>query len=105
MEKFKEIISGDTPVLVEFFATWCPHCQRMMPVIDEVRKSMGDRARVVQFDIDKNGPLASKFGVDSVPTMMIFRGGEMVWRDSGEMSAEELEEELAAARKHVGAPA
>lgn len=94
MEKFQELISGDTPVLVDFYATWCGPCKTMHPILEELKKSIGGAARVVKIDIDRNRPLASRFNVSSVPTLMVFRKGEMVWRQSGVTPAAELEKIL-----------
>lgn len=77
-------------VLVEFFATWCPHCQRMMPIVAQVEELMAGKARVVQLDIDKYENEAKEARVESVPTFIIMRDGNEVWRHTGEMEAEEL---------------
>lgn len=85
-------------MLVEFFASWCPHCQRMMPIVEEVRELLGNRAEVQQFDIDKYPDLAQQAGVDGIPTFIVFKNGEEQWRQSGEMPGEEL---LAAVQKYL----
>jgi thioredoxin 1 len=92
MKNFKEQIAGNVPVLVEFFATWCPHCQRMMPRMEELKKQMGKRLKVVQLDIDSpaNEEPIKHFGVGGVPTFMLFKEGKQVWRDSGERTVDEL---------------
>lgn len=77
-------------VLVEFFATWCPHCQRMMPIVSQVEELMAGKARVVQLDIDKYENEAKEARVESVPTFIIMRDGNEVWRRTGEMKREEL---------------
>ena len=77
-------------VLVEFFATWCPHCQRMMPVVDDVKALLEGQAPVYQFDIDKYGDLATELGVESVPTFIVFKDGEVEWRTSGEIDGNVL---------------
>lgn len=94
MEKFNELINSTTPVLVDFFATWCGPCQMMHPILEEVAKNVGDKARVVKVDIDKNQQLASVYNVRSVPTLMIFKGGEMKWKGVGVQQASVLEAEL-----------
>jgi thioredoxin 1 len=92
MTNFNELIAGDVPVLVEIFATWCPHCQRMMPRIEELKKRMGKRLKVVQLDIDSSANRApiDRFRVEGVPTFILFKGGRQVWRDSGERTVDEL---------------
>lgn len=77
-------------ILVEFYASWCPHCRRMMPVVDDVKALLDGRANVYQFDIDENGALAEKLNVTSVPTFIVYRDGEEQWRSSGEIDGNTL---------------
>ena len=92
---YKEIINSNNVVLVEFFASWCPHCQRMMPVVEEVKEKLGDRASVYQFDVDKYVRLTEENDVESYPTFIIYKKGNEVWRQSGEMPGDELYREVA----------
>ena len=87
---YKEIIGSNKVVLVEFFASWCPHCQRMMPIVEEVKEKLGSRASVYQFDIDKYQTLTEENDIESYPTFIIYKNGKEVWRQSGEMPGEEL---------------
>lgn len=81
----------ETPVvLVEFFATWCPHCRRMMPVVEQVKELLDGESAVIQLDIDENKELASEAQVDGVPTFIIYRDGNEMWRHSGEIDGNAL---------------
>lgn len=82
---YTEAIKSTPVVLVEFFATWCPHCQRMAPVIEKIKEQLSGKVDVYQFDIDKNTELADNEKVDTIPTLIIYRNGQQVWRESGEM--------------------
>ena len=90
METFNDVISGSQPVLVDFFATWCQPCQMMHPVLEQVKEVLGDRIRIIKVDVDKYGSTAQQFRVQSVPTLMLFKQGEVLWRKSGAMPKTEL---------------
>ena len=83
METFQNIINGEKPVLVDFHATWCGPCKMMAPVIDELGKELQGDARVLKIDIDKNPALADQYRIQTVPTFIIFKQGEVLWRHSG----------------------
>ena len=76
--------------MVEFYATWCGHCQRMMPIVAQVRELVGDNAQIYQLDIDRYNDVANEAGVDATPTFIIYRNGEPVWRHAGEIEGNEL---------------
>lgn len=88
--EYKEIINSSTVVLVEFFASWCPHCQRMMPIVAQIKELLQGQVNIYQFDIDEYAELAQANGADSVPTFIIYKNGEEQWRESGEIDAQVL---------------
>lgn len=90
MENFNDLLKNDKVVLVEFFASWCPHCQRMMTVVDDVRALLDGQAPVYQFDIDENNELAEVLGVQNIPTFIVYADGHEMWRSSGEMAGNDL---------------
>ena len=90
MENFNDIINGNQLTLVDFFATWCGPCKQMHPVLEQLKASEGENLRIIKLDVDKNEALASAYRIQSVPTLMLFRNGELLWRQSGAMSLADL---------------
>lgn len=87
---YRDVTESAPVVLVEFYASWCPHCRHMMPIVAEIKELLEGQLKVEQFDIDENQDLAGEAGVTGVPTFLLYVDGEEVWRHSGEMSGEEL---------------
>ena len=94
MENFNDIINGNQLTLVDFFATWCGPCKQMHPVLEQLKASEGENLRIIKLDVDKNEALASAYRIQSVPTLMLFRNGELLWRQSGAMSLADLKARL-----------
>lgn len=94
MKEFNEIINDTKPTLVDFFATWCGPCKTQSPIIDRVKADVGDSVNVIKVDIDRNRELASRYRVQSVPTLILFSGGEAVWRAVGVHPADVLEAKI-----------
>ncbi len=83
METFQQIIEGDKPVLIDFYATWCGPCKAMSPIVEAIGKELQGQARVLKIDVDKNQALAMQYQIQAVPTFMIFKKGQVVWRKPG----------------------
>ena len=90
METFNDVISSDKLVLVDFFATWCQPCKMMHPVLENIKQQLGDSIRIIKVDVDKYQQTAAQYRVQSVPTLMLFRNGQNLWRQSGAMTASNL---------------
>lgn len=90
MEKFNDIIKSEKLTLVDFFATWCGPCKMMHPVLEQLKGEMGDAIRIIKIDVDNNEEISSQYNIQSVPTLMLFKNSEVVWRESGARSLNEL---------------
>lgn len=90
MNSFEGHINGDKPVVVDFFAEWCGPCRMMPPVLKEVKEKLGDRITVLKMDIDKNPRYTHQYGVQAVPTLIVFKNGKIIWRKAGVATANEI---------------
>ena len=101
MEKFEEMVNSEVPVLVDYFAVWCGPCKMMHPVLDELKQRMGERLKIVKIDVDipANRQSVYTYQIQSVPTLMLFQKGKMLWRQSGVVGINQLQKVV---EKYIG---
>lgn len=95
---FNDIINSETPVLVDFYADWCGPCKMLAPILKQVKETLGDKIKIVKIDVDKNQLLATKYQVRGVPTMLLFKNGNQLWRQSGLLQKEQI---LSIVKAHI----
>ena len=94
MSNFNEIINSDKPTLVDFYENWCGPCKMMTPIIEETKTKLGDKATVLKVNVDENKEVSIKYGIRSIPTLVLFQNGKPVWRQSGVVQSSKLVEEV-----------
>jgi thioredoxin 1 len=95
MNNFETLIYGNKPVVVDFFAEWCGPCKMMPTILKEVKQHVGEMATIIKMDVDKNQFYSNRFNIQSIPTLIIFKQGNILWRKSGVASANEIIQQLA----------
>lgn len=95
-DTFSDLINGDKPVLVDFFAEWCGPCKMMKPVLEQLKQKVGDSVTIIKVDVDKSPRAAAAYGIQGVPTLILFKKGNIVWRQSGVVEAGRLEQVIKA---------
>lgn len=90
MSKLSNILNGETPVLVDFSAEWCGPCKMMVPVLRELKRDLKEKVKIIKIDVDKNQVMAEKYQIRGVPTLILFKKGDVLWRQSGVVQKNEL---------------
>lgn len=90
MKKFNDLIQSSKPVLVDFYAEWCGPCKTMAPILKETKTYMGEEATIIKIDVDKNQQLAAAYNVKSIPTLLLFKNGKILWRQAGVVQTDDL---------------
>jgi len=88
MSKFYELINGDQPVLVDFYADWCQPCKVVSPTVARIARELGDKIKVIKVNVDRNQPVAVRYGIQGIPTLILFKNGQIKWRQSGAVPRE-----------------
>lgn len=96
MASFSELIQADKPLLVDFFAEWCGPCHAMKPILENFKQQVGDKLTIIKVDVDKNQAVAATYGIQSIPTLILFKQGKILWRQAGVVNAQQLTQALAA---------
>lgn len=91
---FSQILNSHSKVLIDFFATWCGPCKTLGPILEQVKDEMGDAVKIIKIDVDKNQPLANKYQVRGVPTLILYKEGKQVWRQSGVVQKKDLVQKI-----------
>jgi len=87
---FSKILNSETPIIIDFYADWCGPCKTLAPILNDVKKDLGDAVKIIKINVDKNEPLATKYQVRGVPTLLLFKSGKQLWRQSGVLSKDEI---------------